>query len=117
MRAFRVLALALFGVGLLIQGAAYASAQPAPPVVSSPPCHEMATSEQAPTKDDGMDCCGDMQLGCLVSMNCVAPLLAPAAAADDLAVRLASRDYSASTTDPTIAFVPGPEPPPPQLRS
>ena len=117
MRVFRVLALVLFGVGLFIQGAAYASAQPAPPAEGSSHCQEMTASEQVPAEDDGNGCCDEMQLGCLVSMNCLAPLFPPAAAVADLAVRSAGRDYSITSTAPTVAFVPGPEPPPPQRRS
>lgn len=75
----------------------------------------MAPSRHAPTDEDG--CCGDMQLGCLVSMNCIAPLFAPAADAGALAMQLSEKSYSVTAVAPTVAFVPGPEPPPPQYRS
>lgn len=58
-----------------------------------------------------------MQLGCLVSMNCIAPLFPPAGAANDLTVQLSERNYSVVAVTALSAFAPGPEPPPPQYRS
>jgi len=117
MRAFRVLALVLIGVGLFVQGAAHAAAPPAAPERPSPDCAEMMSSNPAPTDDDRDGCCEDMQLGCLVGMNCIAPLFAPADHADDLAIELGEQSYSVTAVGPPVAFVPGPEPPPPQYRS
>jgi len=118
MRAIRALAVMLIGVGLFIQGTAYVSAQPAPPAEGSAHCQEMTGSEQAPAEDDGgMDCCGDMQLGCLVSMNCIASLFPPSGATDGLTAQFSEKNYSAAAVATLGAFVPGPEPPPPQSRS
>ena len=117
MRAFRLLALVLIGVGLFVQGAAYAAAQPAAPEMPSSPCAESMPSEEAPVDDQGDGCCGDMQLGCLVSMNCIAPLFAPASETEPLPVQVNKKSYSVAAAASTVAFVPGPEPPPPQYRS
>lgn len=117
MRAFRILAFVLIGVGLLIQGAAHAAAQPTAPEKSSSRCAEMMPSDAAPAGNDGDGCCGDMDLTCLVSMNCIAPLFAQADDSDELAILLSDKSYSAIAVAPTVAFVPGPEPPPPQYRS
>jgi hypothetical protein len=117
MRPFRTLALVLIGVGLFIQGAANAAVQPAAPEKSSSHCAEMMPGNPAPTDEDRDGCCGDMQLGCLVSMNCIAPLVAPASNADALAMQLSEENYSVAAVARTVAFVPGPEPPPPQYRS
>jgi len=117
MRAFRLLALVLIGVGLFVQGAAHAAAQPAAPERPSPDCAEMMSGNPAPADDDRDGCCGDMQLGCLVSMNCIAPLFASADDANGLAIQFGETSYSVIAVAPTIAFVPGPEPPPPQYRS
>lgn len=118
MRAFRTLALILIGVGLFVQGAAHASAQPAPAARVASDCGEMTASEQAPAEDDGgTDCCADMQLGCLVGMNCIAPLFPPSGPTDGLNAQLSARKYSLAAVAPLGAFAPGPEPPPPQSRS
>ena len=117
MRAFHVLALVLIGVGLFIQGAAHAAAQPTAPERPSSHCTEMMPSNPAPADDDSDGCCGDMQLACLVGMNCIVPLFAPADDADESAIRLSEKSYSVTAVGPAIAFVPGPEPPPPQYRS
>ena len=117
MRAFRVLAVVLIGVGLIIQGTAYAATPPPTQEVPSSHCAEMAPSSQSPTEDAGDRCCGDMQMGCLVSMGCIAPFVPPAGDADASPGQLGANSYSVIAAVATAAFVPGPEPPPPQTLS
>jgi hypothetical protein len=117
MRAVRLFALLLIGVGLFIQGTAYAAAQPAAPEMPAPPCAESMPSEQAPANDQRDGCCGDMQLKCLVSMNCIAPLFTPGADVNAVPAQIDEKSYSLLVAARTAAFVPGPEPPPPQHRS
>jgi hypothetical protein len=116
MRAFRLLALTLFGVVLFIQGTAYASAQPARPAEASSDCQEMAMAGHAPAGESEKGCC-DMQMACLAGMNCISPLFPPAEAAGDPAVHTDVNDYLALTVARTATFGSGPEPPPPQIRS
>lgn len=117
MRAFRLFALVLFGIGLFVQGAAYASAQPLPAVENPSHCQDMAMGEPAPPGKDSKGCCDDMRLGCLVGMNCIAPLFPPAHAANDLVAPRSERSYSIAALATRRTFVPQPERPPPQSHS
>lgn len=117
MRIARILALFLVCIGLSVQSAAYAAAPPPPATEGkvTSHCAEMTPTRDAPAHDEKAPCCGDMQLGCLMTMNCLPPLLPPAEA-DAIQASLDDRAgfpamASAVRTEATV----GPEPPPPQI--
>ena len=117
MRPLRVLACVLIGIGLLIQGSAYAAAPANAGVAKSLHCEEMMIeqAENANSQDD-KGLCNEMRLDCLVSMNCISPLLL----ASDVSIA-SPFDRAAPSFAPPIfgEWSPtsrGPEPPPPQLR-
>jgi hypothetical protein len=116
MRFSRIIAVALVAFALFVQSSAYAFAQPAPtkPIVSH--CEEMQAEASAPDSDESdQGCCQDMQLTCLVSMNCLVPLMpggdAPSLTRPTLAVLV----YNTGAPTEHISPTGGPEPPPPQI--
>lgn len=113
MRLLRIFALVLVGLGLLVQGPAYAAAQPA----ASARCAEMMRTEQAPNHRHKTGTCGDMQAGCVFGMNCVAPLVAPDMSGETVPVLGDDALYSMFVGPELAATVHGPEPPPPQAHS
>ncbi len=116
MRVIRILVLALFAFGLLVQGPAYAAVQPAAPAAMSSHCAEMTKSEGAPSQKPERGCCGDMQ-ACLFGMSCMTAFFVPNAV-DSLAPNLAGETlYTSFDTTALSAAGRGPEPPPPQLYS
>lgn len=116
MRIIRILVLALFAIGLLAQGPAYAAMQPAAATAPSADCAEMTKSEQTPSQKQEKGCCGDMQ-ACLLGMSCMTAFFAPNTV-DGLAPSLAGETLYTSFDTPALSVAGGgPEPPPPQLHS
>lgn len=116
MRLSRILALFLICIGLSTQSAAYAAAPPpAAEDQAIPHCAEMTPARNAPARHQEAPCCGDMQAGCLMTMNCFAPLLPPADGDAGEATVGDAAGFPAMACATLAGATAGPEPPPPQV--
>ena len=112
----RIIAVALVAFALLVQSSAYAFAQPAPAKPAVSHCEEMQAEGSRPASDESdQGCCQDMQLACLVSMNCIPPLMTGDDPQSVTTPALASPVYSICAATEHITPTGGPEPPPPQI--
>lgn len=122
MRYFRALAVACLALGLFVQVAAHAAtapqvrteAQTAGAMNCSEMAHRVSTHEDAGKRHSDGDGPCDMTLGCLVAMNCIAPMALPGSVSADALFPSARAPYQPDAIVRLKSSPTPPESPPPQ---